>query len=156
MDAPRSSPQGHTIEDQMTKLRSALCAALALSFAAGTAVPLSAAPLPAPRLLQETARTGDSSVTDVQYRRERRGYYRGHRGYRNKRPGYRYRNGYWFPPAAFIAGAIIGGALNDRSSVRVSDRHIRWCANRYRSYRASDNSYKPNRGPRRSCNSPYN
>ena len=41
------------------------------------------------------------------------------------------------------AGAIIGGAIasQNRSS----------CAARYRSYRASDNTYQPNSGPRRVC-----
>lgn len=141
----------------MTRLKSSLCAILALSFAAGTAVPLSAAPLP--QLLQETARADNGGdVTNVQYRerRERRGWYNGHRGYRHKRPGYRYRNGYWFPGAAFIAGAIIGGALNnDRAVVRSGNRHVRWCENRWRSYRAYDNTYQPSGGPRRVCVSPY-
>ncbi|MCB8828228.1 BA14K family protein, partial [Escherichia coli] len=27
----------------------------------------------------------------------------------------------------------------------------RWCYNRYRSYRAYDNTYQPNNGPRRQC-----
>jgi len=33
--------------------------------------------------------------------------------------------------------------------------HIEWCANQYRSYRASDNSYQPYSGGRRTCVSPY-
>ncbi|HWD14525.1 BA14K family protein [Pseudochrobactrum sp. sp1633] len=33
--------------------------------------------------------------------------------------------------------------------------HINWCYNRYRSYRASDNTFQPNYGPRRQCYSPY-
>ena len=37
-------------------------------------------------------------------------YYNGHRGDRHRHPGWRYYNGYWFPPAAFLA-AIIGGAI---------------------------------------------
>ena len=43
------------------------------------------------------------------YRHHGHGYYNGHRGYRHRRHGYRYHNGYWFPPAAFALGAIIGG-----------------------------------------------
>jgi hypothetical protein len=139
----------------MTRFKSALCAALAMSFAAGTFMPAQAAPLPsvAQRVLQD-AKTSD--VTNVQYR-DREGYYRGHRGYRTKRPGYRYRNGYWFPAAAFITGAIVGGAIaNDRHVTRMSDRHVRWCTNQYRSYRASDNTYNAGGGVRRACNSPYN
>jgi len=33
--------------------------------------------------------------------------------------------------------------------------HIRWCSERYRSYRVRDNTYQPTRGPRRQCVSPY-
>ncbi len=92
---------------------------------------------------------------------ERRGdnyYYRGHRGYRHHRPGYRQYNGWWFPPAAFIAGAIIGGAIANEPPVQYRPRgnaHVDWCYNRYRSYRASDNTFQPYNGPRRQCVSPY-
>ena len=83
-------------------------------------------------------------------------YYRGHRGYRHHRPGYRQYNGWWFPPAAFIAGAIIGGAMNPPVEYRPrGDAHVSWCYNRYRSYRASDNTFQPYNGPRRQCRSPY-
>lgn len=92
---------------------------------------------------------------------ERRGdnyYYRGHRGYRHHRPGYRQYNGWWFPPAAFIAGAIVGGAIANDPPVQYRPRgnaHVQWCYDRYRSYRASDNTYQPYNGPRRQCRSPY-
>jgi hypothetical protein len=33
--------------------------------------------------------------------------------------------------------------------------HMQWCSNRYRSYRADDNSYRPYGGARRPCQSPY-
>ena len=33
--------------------------------------------------------------------------------------------------------------------------HVAWCSQRYRSYRAYDNSYQPYNGPRRECVSPY-
>lgn len=35
------------------------------------------------------------------------------------------------------------------------DAHVRWCYNRYRSYRAWDNTFQPYGGPRQSCYSPY-
>lgn len=38
---------------------------------------------------------------------------------------------------------------------RLSARHVKWCSARYRSYRASDNSFQPNHGPRRQCKSPF-
>lgn len=88
-------------------------------------------------------------------RGDRSGWYRGHRGYRYYRRGYREHNGFWFPLAAFGAGAIIGGAIaNDRGYVGGGS-HVNWCANRYRSYRAYDNTYQPYNGPRRQCVSPY-
>ncbi|MBB2972108.1 BA14K family protein [Mesorhizobium sp. RMAD-H1] len=80
-------------------------------------------------------------------------YYRGHRGYRNYRPGWRRHNGWWFPPAAFLGGAIVGGAIANQS--RGGSAHTRWCYNRYRSYRAWDNTFQPYNGPRRQCVSPY-
>lgn len=43
------------------------------------------------------------------------------------------------------AGAIIGGAIAQSRSSSGS------CASRYRSYRASDQTYQPTSGPRRRC-----
>lgn len=37
----------------------------------------------------------------------------------------------------------------------TSSAHVRWCYDRYRSYRAWDNTYQPYNGPRRQCRSPY-
>lgn len=82
-------------------------------------------------------------------------YYRGYRGYRTYRPGYREFDGAWFPAAAFLAGALITGAINSGDG-RMSSAHVRWCNDRYRSYRASDDTFQPYEGPRRRCNSPYN
>jgi hypothetical protein len=87
---------------------------------------------------------------------QRRGdywYWNGHRGYSYKRPGYRYYDGFWFPLAAFAATAII--ASQPRVVVRVSDAHVSWCYDRWRSYREYDNTYQPYNGPRRQCVSPY-
>lgn len=147
----------------MRHISTSLCTAVALSFALGSAAPAMAAPV----LLQQ-APAVKSDVLEVQNRRnrgddrrdrfERRGnqaYYNGHRGYRDRRPGYRQHNGWWFPPAAFIAGAIIGGGMVNQQPQRLSRAHVRWCQDRWRSYRVSDNSYQPLNGPRRACVSPY-
>lgn len=73
----------------------------------------------------------------------------GHRGFRTYRPGYRRYNGFWFPPAAFAAGVVIGTTVH-----RGGNAHVRWCRNHYISYRASDNTFQPYNGPRRQCVSP--
>ncbi|CAM5374710.1 hypothetical protein ATER59S_01631 [Aquamicrobium terrae] len=84
-------------------------------------------------------------------------YWRGHRGYRHYRPGYRRHGDLWFPLGAFAAGAIISGALaNDRPPpAAYGNAHVNWCSQRYRSYRAYDNTWQPYNGPRRQCVSPY-
>ena len=92
-----------------------------------------------------------------EFRRDRDyAWYRGHRGYRYYRPGYREYNGFWFPLAAFAAGAIIGDAINDQPVYSGGgSAHVQWCYDRYRSYRAYDNTFQPYNGPRRQCYSPY-
>lgn len=86
-------------------------------------------------------------------------YYNGHRGYNYYRPGYRNYNGWWYPAAAFAAGAMIGGAIAaqpaPRYAVPAGNAHVQWCMNRYRSYRVSDNTFQPNYGPRQQCVAPY-
>ncbi|MER2536914.1 MAG: BA14K family protein [Rhizobiaceae bacterium] len=82
-------------------------------------------------------------------------WYKGHRGYRNYRPGYREYNGFWFPAAAFVAGAIISGAIANQPRAAYGNSHVQWCYDRYRSYRASDNTFQPYNGPRQQCYSPY-
>lgn len=153
----------------MKKLLLTVCAAaMAATAIASSMVEANAAPVLLPRL--------ESGVTDIQqvrdggerfYRRGNNYYYNGHRGYRHSRPGWREHNGWWFPPAAFIAGAIIGGAIASQPAPvyrepapvyrqpRYGDAHMRWCYDRYRSYQSYDNSFQPNYGPRQECISPY-
>ena len=39
--------------------------------------------------------------------------------------------------------------------VRLTDSHVSYCANRYRTYDAATNTFQPFEGPRRQCTSPY-
>ncbi|HEV7434246.1 MAG TPA: BA14K family protein [Pseudorhizobium sp.] len=153
----------------MSILRSRIAAlATAFTIAATSYVPVQSMPLPSsPAGVRDVVtevqyrdrdrRRWDRRDDRRQYRRDaRRGYYNGHRGYRERRPGYRYYNGFWFPLAAFATGAIVGGSASQaRPSRSLSARHYQWCENRYRSYRASDNTYQPYNGPRQQCYSPY-
>jgi hypothetical protein len=167
------------MEDVVKRLLTGICAAM-LTASLSAAVPAFSAPLPAPRALPalDSGVAGDNLIRvqsrEEESRRQRdghwhgrhwrgdypRAYYRGYRGYRYYRPGYRRHGDFWFPPAAFIAGAIIGGALAAPPPVRggryhYSPTHVEWCFARYRSYRAYDNTFQPYHGPRRQCRSPY-
>ena len=53
-----------------------------------------------------------------------------------------YYNGYYAPRHYYRAG-------------RLSSAHVQWCYDRYRSYRAYDNTFQPYNGPRQQCYSPY-
>ncbi len=169
----------------MKKLMSSICA-LAMFATMGAIVPASAQPLPIPQNLGTVSANGPVTNVQYNWdrpnpsgynsrrwdrrsdrrfdrrmdRRDRYSYYRGHRGYRDYRPGYRRHNGFWFPAGAFITGAIVGGAIaSGNSGVRVRNygsAHVDWCSSQYRSYRASDNTFQPYNGGRRTCMSPYN
>ncbi|NVM42971.1 BA14K family protein [Ochrobactrum intermedium] len=89
-------------------------------------------------------------------------HYNGHDRYRKSRPGYRrHSDGWWYPLAAFSAGAVIGSMTTQQPQPiyvdppYYSNEHIQWCFGQYRSYRVADNGFQPNRGPRRHCLSPY-
>lgn len=146
----------------MRKLISTLWAgALAASFAVTAFVPAQAAPMmPAPGIHT----TND--VTNVDYRWRRGGYYGG--GYRDgyyRGDGWRHRNSTGIGVGAAIAGALITGAIinserprpiyRERVYRNVGNSHVQYCFNRYRSYRAYDNTFQPYNGPRQQCYSPY-
>jgi len=109
-----------------------------------------------------------SDVQQVRDNNHNRRFYRGERrhsrdwnrgrGYRHDRHYRGYRNRHHNGAAAIIgglaAGAIIGGAINSQRSYG-GNSHVSWCQNRYRSYRASDNTFQPYNGGRQQCRSPY-
>ena len=144
----------------MKKLLSGLCATtLALSFAAASVMPSQAAPIFVPKTAEASSdvlsvRDHGPRYNSRNYQRRGNNYYfNGHRGYRYQRPGYRSYNGMWFPLAAFAAGAINQPRVVERRY--VGNSHVQWCYDRYRSYRASDNTFQPYNGPRQQCYSPY-
>jgi BA14K-like protein len=129
---------------------------LAAAILGGAAAPVAAGPIPVP-----AAKPFISDVVNVEHRNrfERQGnrvFLNGNRGYRQHRRGFREYNGFWFPATAFLGAIIIGEVLNGPRVIRRGGSHVGWCSDRYRSYRASSNTYKPYNGPRRICYSPYN
>lgn len=89
-------------------------------------------------------------------------YYRGDRRWRGDRRYWRGRDrgdAFAAGAAGLVTGAIIGGVIANQNQprrvIRSGGGHVDWCYSRYRSYRASDNTYQPYNGPRRQCNSPY-
>nr|WP_246617922.1 BA14K family protein [Rhizobium populisoli] len=148
---------------------SAASLAVAMSLTSLTsafAVPLPSAPAPqvsavenVQLYIQRDRNRGDwRDRRDYRDRRDvrRQGWYNGRQGYRDRRPGYRrHSDGFWYPLAAFGAAAIIGGAIASQPRASGGSSHVQWCANRYQSYRASDNTYSPRAGVRAQCNSPY-
>lgn len=62
-------------------------------------------------------------------------------------PAYRYYEPRYYQPRYYEPRRVY------RSG--VSSPHARWCYNRYRSYRAWDNTFQPYNGPRQQCWSPY-
>lgn len=92
-------------------------------------------------------------------------HYRSHAG-RHHRGGHRWHRRHWEPRYhrrhhrphfEFYIGPAPHVAPRYRPAPRahLSRAHINWCHNRYKSYRAWDNTYQPYHGPRRQCWSPY-
>jgi hypothetical protein len=168
-------------EMRMNKIISAFCAAaMSVTFTAASFAPVQAAPVFVPKTVNAS-----SDVINVQERSFRRDdkYWQPNR-HVNRRDGWRNRDRGWnrggwdnrrnnygrrhyrnhdrnlggAAIGGLITGAIIGGVLNNNNnarSYRGGDSHIQWCYDRYRSYRASDNTFQPYNGPRQQCYSPY-
>ncbi len=138
-------------------------AVLALSLAASGAAPTFAAPpgpgsCPGPNCSQDWRNNNNSDWRNNNRGKfERRGnytYYNNYRGFKQRHTGYQYYNGFWFPPAAFLFGALVGNTIANSQGYSYST-HVAWCENAYRSYRRSDNTWQPYNGPRQLCISPY-
>ncbi|MBS8260119.1 BA14K family protein [Roseibium polysiphoniae] len=153
----------------MTLKRTAIATLAASAITLAAVAPSSA--LPGSASLSNAAQITDGMLLKVQnrngfYTHNGKTYYNGQRGYKSARPGYKQYNGWWFPLAAFAAGAVLGQGLTakptpskarapSRATGRFTAEHYAWCARKYRSYRTSDNSFQPYNGPRRQCVSPF-
>ena len=89
---------------------------------------------------------------DVIYSRATWHHWRGGRDYWRYR---HHRRHYRGSGLYFGLGVVPGYYYGTRQHYRSGSAHVRWCYDRYRSYRAWDNTYQPYYGPRRQCRSPY-
>jgi hypothetical protein len=99
-------------------------------------------------------------VSNRHVRRHHRGHWGGPPRYHHRHHRYyrHSRNNSGAIAAGVIGGMLIGGMA--ASAVAQQNRsawsnHVAWCSQRFRSYRASDNTWQPYNGPRRQCVSPY-
>lgn len=128
----------------------ALCSVLVVGLAAGTPA-AQAAGASAGRIV--AAQSGDTSaVVEVH---DRRRHHRHLRRHHRPRAGFFFEFGTrpYYPP--YYHAPRYPRYAHPRPVYRLSKAHVRWCYNRYRSYRASDNTFQPYHGPRKPCISPY-
>lgn len=108
-------------------------AALAVTIAIGAPPPMAAAVSPAMQLKPATAT--DTITVEFRERRYERRHWHHHRRHYRRGPVIRV-----FPPPVVRSGI---------------SRHVRWCANRYRSYNARTNTYMGFDGRPHRCRSPF-
>lgn len=58
-------------------------------------------------------------------------------------------------PIAFSSGAAASASAASMSLSAEEIQHVTWCATRYHSYHATDNTYQTKQGARAECQSPY-
>jgi hypothetical protein len=78
--------------------------------------------------------------------------------FRNRPAHRRYYDNYFDVPVPTYSGQRrIGGtpSIGPTGGIGAVDDHRGWCASRYRSYRASDDTYQPYEGNRTPCFSPF-
>lgn len=113
------------------------------------------------RTLSETANPSASvqKVHERRYRHGRKRHFKRH----HVRPragiyfefgtgGYRYDPPYYVRPH-YVRPRYV--RPRPARPYRLNRDHVSWCYDRYRSYRAYDNTFQPYHGPRRQCRSPY-
>lgn len=133
-------------------------ALLSIFVAVALGLPLLVQSAPPARALDRSGY--ENLVTQAQYRhRGRHHWERRHWRHRHWHDP-RYRRGPSFgiiiaPPPIYRAPIYRAPRHVAPPSYRLGPAHVNWCYNRYRSYRAWDNTFQPYHGPRRPCYSPY-
>lgn len=159
-------------------LQSITAGLVALGIAAGAVAPVTAAPVMArpaapmnvavPDIVPVRAEWAGTKQREIWLRN--RHNWRGERWRNNhewrryhRRDNWRWRDNHrrYYGGSGIFLGLGALGAYDyyaPRRTYRTyqgGSAHVRWCYNRYRSYRASDNTYQPYHAPRRQCRSPY-
>jgi len=94
------------------------------------------------------------------YKRQLRKRQFAHRGSRSHR--LRHHNGYYRSGSNYhfeqprVVYREPQPQLRYEGRISADEAHINWCHDRYRSYRAYDNSFQPYHGGRKQCFSPFN
>ncbi len=153
----------------MKQLRSLKTGMAALCLTLGLSLPALAGPAPVTAPAVPIAAQGAQTIVPVKdgprhyAPGDRRGDFRGRslrrcdpwrcRDYR-RRPHYR-GSGIYFGLGLGVPAYRYVQPRRYYQPQRLGGAHVRWCYNRYRSYRAYDNTFQPYNGPRRQCWSPY-
>ena len=115
----------------------------------------------AANLVKTVAAAQETPAIKVHDRRHYHHRHHYHRYHYHRRPhgGFYFQFGsggyYYGPPRVYVQPHVYIGPRYRRPDYRLSAAHVRWCYDRYRSYRAYDNTFQPYHGPRRPCISPY-
>ncbi len=134
-----------------TIVRSITAAGFGLLLAAGAAMPASGITMPA-LTVPATERPDVIQVRDHGH-----GHGHGHHHHHNRwGSGHRLHgsDSYYDDDSdsgVLFKSFVTGTLFNSQRSQSYYEGHVRDCASRYRSYRASDNSYQPSHGPRQLC-----
>ncbi len=128
-----------------TIVRSITAAGFGLLLAAGVAMPAGAITMPVLSLPEK------SDIIQVHDHGRDHWHHHNHWGRGHQRHG---SDSYYDDDSdsgVLFKSFVTGTLFNRHGSESYYDNHARDCASRYRSYRASDNTYQPSHGPRRAC-----
>ena len=130
---------------------------VALGVLAGLAVPAAATPLSGVSLAVVAPAISDAHPETLNVKHRRYRCYDGWCGKRHYRKHRRHHRRHYHVRPRVYFGVPAYRYVQPRRYYRRggSSAHVRWCYDRYRSYRAWDNTFQPYHGPRRQCWSPY-
>lgn len=131
---------------------------IALGMLAGFSVPAAATPLSGASRAAIAPAVSDARPDTLNVNQRRYNCRKGWCGKRHYHRHHRHHRRHLHVQPRFYFGVPAYRYVEPRRHYRRggSSAHVRWCYDRYRSYRAWDNTFQPYHGPRRQCWSPYN